>query len=175
MPKAAYPDFAKHKREMSRLKYYEQRFILSPERFRGPSIPGNLVWTTIKRFGPTQLASIVAKPGLYAFSVVNNRVGMPPHGYVLYVGQTGAKHNWRTLKQRASEYLKEKKTAKRQHVWDFLNKWSGHLSFHFAELDPATNDLEGVEKLLNDALIPPYVINDFTTVIKSKKKAWSLT
>lgn len=109
MPKAASPDFAKHKREMSRLKYYEQRFILCPDRFRGPVIPGKLVWTTIKKFGAKELPGIVAKPGLYAFSVINNRGGMPPHGYVLYIGQTGAKRNARTLRQRASEYLKEKK------------------------------------------------------------------
>ena len=158
-----------------RLKYFEQRFILSADRFKGPPIPGSLVWTTISHFTVAQIPSIIAKPGVYAFSVVNRRGGMPPHGYVLYVGQTGAKKNARTLRQRAREYLNEKRTGKRRHVWDFLNKWSGHLSFHFAKLDPNSYDLEEVEKLLNDSLLPPYVINDFGTEIKAKKKAWSLT
>lgn len=174
MPKATYPDFAKHKRELTRLKYYEQRFILAPERFRGSAIPGNLVWTTIA-FTQLQLANVIAKPGVYAFSVVNRRLGMPPHGYLLYIGQTGAKRNSRTLKQRAAEYMQEKKTGRRRHVWDFLNKWSGHLNFHFAALDPKAFDLEETEKMLNDAMLPPFVINDFTTEIKTKKKAWSLT
>ncbi len=174
MPKAAPPDFAKHDKEMSHLSRHEQRFILSPRRFKGGVPLPPLNWATVN-FNAQQIKTVVAQPGMYAFSVVANRLGLPPHGFVLYIGQTGAKHDARTLRIRAGEYLKEKKTGKRRHVWEFLNKWSGHLHFHFAPLDPKTNDLEDVEKNLNDALMPPYSVNDFTLEIKAQKKAWQMT
>lgn len=174
MTRTAGPDFARHDRAMAQLTRYEQRFILSPHRFKdGVTLP-SLTWTTV-HFTAAHIRAVVAKPGLYAFSVVTGRAGLPPHGYVLYVGQTGAKRDSRTLKIRAVEYLKEKKTGKRRHVWEFLNKWSGHLAFHFAALDPKTSDLEAVEKTLNDALMPPYSVNDFSTEIKAQKKAWQMT
>lgn len=174
MPKNAPPDFAKHDRAMARLKRFEQRFVLSPDRFKGGNALPVLGWTTII-FGAAGVATVAAKPGLYAFSVVTPRQGLPPHGYVLYIGQTGAKKNSRSLRVRAGEYLKEKKTGKRRHVWEFLNKWSGHLSFHFVTVDPLVEDLEALERTLNDALMPPYSVNDFSVEIKAQKKAWQLT
>jgi hypothetical protein len=174
MPRTALPDFANHDKAMARLSRYSQRFILSPECFKkGLTLPA-LTWTTVK-FTATQINTVAAEPGLYAFSVVTSRIGLPPHGYVLYVGQTGAKKNSRTLRVRAGEYLKEEKSGKRRHVWEFLNKWSGHLSFHYVPVDPQTQDLEAIEKTLNDALMPPYSVNDFSAEIKAQKKAWQYT
>lgn len=174
MSKKVTPNFAKHDKEMAQLVRYEQRFILSPDRFKaGLSLPP-LSWNTTE-FSPSGIAVVTSQPGLYAFSVVAQRQGLPPHSYVLYVGQTGAKRNARSLRIRAGEYLKEKKTGKRRHVWEFLNKWSGHLSFHFVPVDPTKHDLEALEKALNDALMPPYSMNDFSVEIKAQKKAWQFT
>lgn len=169
-----YNDFNAHQKAVRDLKYYEQRFVLSPKQFKKFISPAPLVWTTVA-FGPGCLPAITSAPGLYAFSVQSAQVGLPLHSYILYIGQTGAKGASRTLRKRAGEYLKEKKTAKRVHVWDFLNKWSNHLSFHYAPLDPATHDLEDVEKRLNDALMPPFSRNDFSVDVKAQKKAWQRT
>ena len=174
MLKSAPPDFAKHDKAMARLSRYEQRFVLSPDRFKGGSVLPALAWNTIN-FSKAAITTVASTPGLYAFSIVTQRQGLPPHGYVLYIGQTGAKKYSRTLRVRAGEYLKEKKTGKRKHVWEFLNKWSGHLSFHFASVDPKTENLEALEQGLNDALMPPYSVNDFSVEIKAQKKAWQLT
>lgn len=174
MPKSAPPDFAQHQIAMARMTDYQQRFVLSPHHFtQGLKLPV-LNWSTIA-FSETNVATVTSKPGLYAFSVVTPRQGLPPHGYVLYIGQTEAKKNSRTLRIRAGEYLKEKKTGKRRHVWEFLNKWSGHLSFHYVPVDPAAENLETLEQTLNDALLPPYSVNDFSVEIKARKKAWQLT
>ena len=89
MVKTAAPDFAQHDRAMAQLSRYEQRFILSPRRFTDGATLPSLTWTTVK-FTAAQIRGVIAKPGLYAFSVVTGRAGLPPHGYVLYVGQTGA-------------------------------------------------------------------------------------
>jgi hypothetical protein len=169
-----YYDFNVHKRSAQGLRYYEQRFLLSPKQFSQFSSPATLAWTTVS-FGPKCLSSVISEPGLYAFSIQTPKAGLPPHSYILYIGQTGAKQKTRTLRKRAGEYLKEEKSAKRRHVWEFLNKWSKHLSFHFAPVDPEIYDLEDIEKRLNDALLPPYSVNDFSAEIKVQKKAWQRT
>jgi hypothetical protein len=168
-------DFARHDRAVTHLKRYEQRFILSPRHFKSGITMPVLAWSTIT-FSASRVKNVISKPGLYAFSVVTRRIGLPPHGYILYVGQTGFKSGTaRTLRARAGEYLRSKHSSKRPNVWEFLNKWWGNLNFHFVSVDPIKEDLSKLEQALNNALMPPYSVNDFSPEIKRLKKAWQRT
>lgn len=168
-------DFAAYDRAVTHLKKYEQEFILSPRHFKAGISLSVLRWSTV-RFGATQVKNVDSKPGLYAFSIVAKKVGLPPHGYILYIGQTGIRNGVaRTLRVRAGEYLRNKASRKRPNVLYFLNKWWGHLDFHFVAVDPKTADLNKLEQALNDALMPPYSINDFSPEVKQFKKAWQRT
>jgi hypothetical protein len=152
-------------------RHYEQQFYISPKQLRGCLLPAKLTWNRVP-FKKKQLRMITNQPGVYAFSVLHDSGNLPPHGYVLYVGQTGGKKKaqHRTLRQRAREYYREKTAGRREHVALFLNKWSKCLYFYYAQLDPTTVDLLDVESKLNDALIPPYSVADFSPKIRKSKR-----
>jgi hypothetical protein len=150
--------------------HYRQAFTINPKQLRGCILPAKLVWNRVP-FKKSKLSTIVNQPGIYAFSVLHDAVDLPPHGYVLYVGQTGAKKKGlRTLRQRAREYYREKTAGRREQVALFLNKWARCLYFYYAQLDPATVDLLDIESKLNDALLPPYSVADFSPKIRRLKR-----
>jgi hypothetical protein len=164
-------DFARRETEAKNFRHFQQHFWLNPKQLRGCSLPTQLTWYRVP-FRAKQLGTIINRPGVYAFSVTQDGCGLPPHGYVLYVGQTGAKKKapHRTLRQRAREYFREKKTGSRPHIALFLRKWSKCLYFYYAQLDPAAVNLLDVEMKLNDALIPPYSVEDFSPKIRRLKR-----
>jgi hypothetical protein len=168
---AQFVDFARHSTKQKNLTYYTQRFVLHPKHLRNLTLPVDLKWTRI-RFSKANLENIAISSGVYAFVIGEDDPNLPAHGYVAYVGQTGAKRNDRTLRERAREYLREKTRPKRMAVFEFLNKWQRCLFFHFAPLDPAAVDLLKVESKLNDALMPPYSHQDFSPEVRTRKKIW---
>jgi hypothetical protein len=157
--------------EQRNYRHYEQTFTINPRQMRGCTLPTKLVWNRVP-FKKNKLKGITNRPGVYAFSVLHDTADLPPHGYVLYVGQTGAKTKaqHRTLRQRAREYFREKTTGSREHVALFLNKWAKCLYFYYAQLDPATVDLIDIENKLNDALLPPFSVGDFSPKIRKMKR-----
>jgi hypothetical protein len=164
-------DLARRETEEKNFRHYQQHFWLNPQQLRDCSLPVQLIWYRVP-FRAKLLKMVVNRPGVYAFSVLQDGCGLPPHGYVLYVGQTGAKkaEPLRTLRQRAREYVREKKTGSRPHIASFLKKWSKCLYFYYAQLDPATVNLLEVEIKLNDALVPPYSVEDFSPTIRRLKR-----
>lgn len=168
---AHFVDFARHSATQKDLSYYTQRFILHPKSLRNLALPVSLTWSRV-RFSKGNLDKIASKSGVYAFVIGEDDPNLPPHGYVAYVGQTGAKKDDRTLRYRAREYLREKTRPKRMTVFHFLNKWQRCLFFHFAPLDAAKFDLLSVEAKLNDALMPPYSQQDFSPEVRTSKKVW---
>ncbi|MGE0702453.1 MAG: hypothetical protein AB7P22_00810 [Vicinamibacterales bacterium] len=134
------------------------------------ALPVNLQWHQIP-FRQENADGIVEEPGVYAFAIGHSQAGLPPHGYVLYIGEVGGKSGpTRTLRARFKDYLREKTRAKRPQVAYFLNTWETCLVFHFATLDPESVDLFDVERRLNDAMIPPYSRGDFSPEIRQMKK-----
>lgn len=165
-------DFAAHEAEQKDMAYYTQRFVLHPKQLQGLQLPVSLSWQKTV-FSVTNAASVADESGVYAFVIQHDGNGLPPHGYVAYIGQTGAKKHDRTLRARFRDYLNDKKRAKRPRIWALLNKWETCLVFHFAPLDAKSVDLLDVEARLNDAMIPPIPRNDFsTTVMRSRKNIW---
>lgn len=141
-------------------------FFVSPERWRKSKVRFTLSWTSVS-FVNTNKRKIPKNPGVYAFVVrhVNNH--FPEHGFIMYIGITGAGGNGRTLRDRYGDYLREKNDNKRPKVHYMLNKYSEDLHFSYSPIDVKKIDLEKLELDLNDAIIPPIVTKDFTAEIRS--------
>lgn len=167
-------DFASHRAKQRDLAYYTQRFLLHPKQLLKCNLPTRLHWRRIS-FKKSAFNSVVNQSGVYAFAVGHETAQLPPHSYVLYIGQTGAKRNDRTLRQRVKEYYLEKTTGKRPNISEFLNKWDTCLFFYFAPLDPHSADLLKIEAKLNNALMPPYSVKDFSPDIRKRKAIWGIS
>ena len=151
------------------IRRFRQHFDLVPKQLRGIDLPVALKWQTV-RFVKGSVKSVANVPGVYAFAI-SHRIGyLPPHNYVLYIGQTGAKRNDRTLRDRMGEYFNEIRSPKRAHVYKFLKTWKTCLLFHFAIVDPRGANILEIESKLNDALIPPYSVRDFSPGIRKAKR-----
>lgn len=163
-------DFPSVQAKVSSLTLYSGTFRLNPANLAGLALPVALQWHQIP-FRAENADAIVEQPGVYAFAISHGQPGLPPHGYILYIGEVGAKSGpSRTLRARYKDYLREKARAKRPGVAWFLNAWETCLVFHFAVLDPVAVDLFDVEKRLNDAMIPPYSRADFSPEIRQMKR-----
>lgn len=173
-PMAHYHDIAGIVSKEEQLSRFRQHFTLDPKQLRGLELDVNLEWQTV-RFTKRNVTSVAKLRGVYAFAVAHTEGSLPPHSYVLYIGQTGAKPNERTLRKRVGDYFNETHNPKRPHVYKFLKKWRTCLLFHFAPLDPHEVDLLDIEAKLNDALMPPYSVNDFSPEIRKAKRLMELT
>lgn len=155
--------------------YFEQTFVLHPEQLKTFSISYQLQWQCVP-FDEKNIEKVIQKRGVYAISVRHNDTRLPPHDYVLYIGQAGAKRSGtRTVRARIREYFRERDRMKRPHIWEILNKWNGVLFFHFAAIESSGKMIKTIEQKLNDALLPPYSIGDFSANIRQAKRIWSLT
>jgi hypothetical protein len=170
MPK--YKDFATESVIQKEIHYYTQRFVLQPKALLDLSLSVPLTWQNI-RLNAKNAASVVEKTGVYALVIRHDGPGLPPHGYVAYIGQAGADRPTRTLRTRFKEYVgNEKKRPKRPRVWSLLNKWEECLFFYFAPVDRNATDLKLIEAKLNDAMMPPYSRNDFSVDVRPRKNIW---
>lgn len=152
------------------LKYYKQDVILDPARWSGFASPVQLNWRSV-RFDAENRNHIPHERGIYAFVVQfqdhqASPLPLPIHGYVMYAGITGHRSADRTLNDRFGDYLRDQKRPKRMSIYSMLNKWAGHLFFHFSTVGPEVQ-LDTLETTLNDAIIPPYVTNDFTAEVRA--------
>jgi hypothetical protein len=162
---------------LKELTNFQQHFILSPAKWRSFAPSPQLVWKKLK-FDPSLIGLVPEALGIYAFVLQFQNHDAPPnhlpsHGYVLYVGITGHRAPQRTLRDRYRDYLREKTRAKRRQLWVMLNRWPDDLYFHFAEVGGATN-LGQLETQLNDAILPPYVTNDFSPEVRALVRAFRI-
>ena len=169
MRTAPYIDFASFSAEQQKFEYYDQKFTLHPDRLSSLKLPVTLRWNQTK-FQENNVNAVTEEPGVYAFAVANDAPGLPPHGYILYIGQTKGKTRVKTLRDRMKEYFQERRRPKRVGVWLFLNKWKGSLFFLFAPVDPKRFDLLDIERQLNDAVVPPYSQQDFSPRIRKMQR-----
>lgn len=154
---------------LSQLKNFQQNVILSPGQWRSFVPPEPLAWDKVK-FRPENRGAVPEQRGIYAFIVQFQDHGqlplsLPPHGYVTYGGITGAEAD-RTLRDRFGDYLRDQRRPKRWQIHSMLNKWADDIYFHFAPVGP-NFDLAALETALNDAIIPPYVTNDFSAEVRA--------
>jgi hypothetical protein len=117
--------------------------------------PGNPVlnWKKVK-FDKANRSNVPKDPGIYAFLVELDHPSLPPHGYLMYVGKTGADQSNNTLHGRFGDYLREMNAVKaRPAVQYMLVKWNGDLSFYYAVI--AKNRITSIEDKLIAATRPP--------------------
>lgn len=164
-------DFPTIKAKLGEMKSYAPRFSLDPKNMDKVALPIALTWQRTS-FEKKNTSLVVDKPGVYAFAIEHPKAGLPPHCYVLYIGQAGAGKGKkaRTLRVRFTEYFRDKGKPKRVHVHYFLNAWDGCLSFYFAPVDPKVAKLLQIESILNDAMMPPFSVYDFTAEVRKMKR-----
>lgn len=123
-----------------------------------------LNWGRVE-FGQDTKEDVPEKSGVYAFCVSVKGTIMPSHGVLVYFGQT---YN---LRERYKQYLRDCKIgAKRPKFENLFNLWPDHLDFFFAPIDDTDCDLEEIEAILNDAVIPHCVTRDFSAEVRRMVK-----
>ena len=157
-------DLVKHADE---LKADMRNFFISPKQWSKSQVKIPLAWQDL-RFSQENKKNVPKKRGIYAFIINHQNNHFPSHGYIMYIGITGAKSEKRTLNDRFGDYLRDKKNDKRPRINYMLNKYEDDLVFSYVPIDNQKIDLEQLEKDLNDALLPPFSINDFTANIMSR-------
>lgn len=139
-------------------------FLISPTRWNTTRVTIPLNWTAIK-FEKSNADAVPKRRGIYAFTVSRQNGHFPPNNYVMYIGITGSSNPNRTLAKRYADYDREKTRNKRPKIHYMLNKYDGDVYFNYCIIDP-TIDLSKLELDLNDAIIPPVVVKDFTAEIR---------
>lgn len=146
------------------LTSFKQAFFLSPVQWGQCGIDLNLEWTTIK-FTQENRATVPRESGLYAFTVSPSVTDVFAHHYLMYLGQAGA-GTTNTLHARYQDYITPSKVLKRPRIQRLMSLWPDHIWYSYAALDSTAHDLKAIERALNDALLPPCVAGDFSTVIR---------
>ena len=129
-----------------------------------------LDWQKI-RFGEAHHGSVPKERGIYAFTVELAPTKLPGHGYILYVGITGADSE-ANLYKRYAQYLRHLKNQDgRPAVYFMLDNWADDLFFNFVTLPNTKVDLAKIEKSIINAVIPPVNKRDLEATITSAKAA----
>lgn len=146
-------------------------FIISPAGWHLADIAPRAQWRSVK-FEKTKKDQVPDEPGLYAFVVKIPYEGLPPHGWILYVGQSGHGTSTNTLKERFGEYFHDKEHSRRPKVYYFLNAWDGHIEFHFASLPGRKAELLELETKLLGAFRPPFTDRTYPATYMSPAHAF---
>jgi hypothetical protein len=156
--------------QVDQLAADRRRFYVSPTRWQSSRVTIPLAWSRVK-FDAQNRAAIPKARGIYAFVVQHDNDHFPPHGFIMYIGITGARSVERNLRLRYGDYLREKEKNKRPRVCYMLNKWESDLFFYFVPIPNRAINLDQLELDLNDSILPPIVIKDFTAEIRMLVKA----
>ena len=172
MPSKALLDIVREDEDL--LGRYDVCFTLSPLLLSsGDSKLPSLTWDSVP-YGPEQASNIPNdKRGIYAFVIVAPGKSLPPHGYVCYIGIAGRRSN-RSLRARYRDYLNDKKNAKRRRIAHLIGKWHEVLRFFYAPVDDSvtSDQLQDMERHLNDTFMPPFSVGDFSATTKQARKAY---
>lgn len=153
------------------LRKFKMTFVVSPKNWQNFSTPVPLNWVSV-RFTSANRISVPTEKGVYAFVIGHHDTGLPPHGYPMYVGQTGHDSN-QTLRLRYGVYLSDQKSKsdKRPKVKELLTRWKDCLFFYYAPVTDRRYSLKKLEAALNDSLIPPCSTNDFSAGVRTAVRA----
>lgn len=147
-------------------------FTISPPEFGRADISPRLQWQSVK-FSPASKRMIPTEPGLYAFVVRIQHEGLPPNGWVMYIGQTGDGASSATLRSRFGQYLQNKEKPRgRPKVFFMLNAWDESLEFFFAPEPGRKMQLEQLETELLGAFRPPFTDRTYPASYMSPSNAF---
>lgn len=151
------------------LKKHEIRFRLVPNHMTGYCSLTSLEWKGVP-FSSKNYGAIPNKRGVYAFVIEWSETGLPPHGYIMYIGKAG--DGGHSLRKRFRDYFQDQKRPKRPGIYRMLNYWGDVLKFYYAKIEDETIKLNDIERALNDALLPPYSKNDFSVRVRNALNAF---
>ncbi len=153
---------------VDRLKKDREEFWLSKTQWKRSKVPKTLKWNSV-RFRKAESTAVPASRGVYAFLIKFCSDGIPPHGYLMYVGETG-NDSQETLRSRFLGYFSEMQ-AKERSIHYVLCKYENHLYFHYSLVLDRRRNLKRIEAWLCDTLVPPYNVKDFSVEMRKAKKA----
>lgn len=143
------------------LREHRLNVFVWPDAWRDANVANQLNWEKVE-FGINAVNDVPEQRGLYAFRICVKNTILPPHGVLVYFGETS-----RTLRQRYKEYVRDsQRGAKRPRFENLFRLWADDLDFFFAPIDDDNCDLRAIEKILSDAVIPHCSINDFSAEIR---------
>lgn len=143
------------------LREHRVNVFVWPDAWRDAQTGPVLSWGKVE-FGRDTINDVPETRGVYAFCICVRGTIMPPHGVIVYFGETS-----RTLRQRYREYVRDcTRGAKRPKFEHLFALWPNDLDFFFAPIDDNNVDLKVIEEELNDAVIPHCVTDDFSAEIR---------
>lgn len=129
-----------------------------------------LVWQRVK-FEDASRDGVPTERGIYVFTMEVGGLGLPAHGYILYVGITGDEGN-ATLRSRYGQYLRNLVNEDgRPAVVYMLMNWSDDLYFNYVPIPDKAVDLAQIERSFINSVIPPVNKRDFDAEIAAGKAA----
>lgn len=140
------------KQTLSLLREGQMRFVHSPDLWSMCKLPVNLNWKSIKFTGTNRRSVPSNQRGVYAFMLEPVITGPPKSAYLLYIGKTQAKGGFRS---RYGHYLSERERFVRPKIGWMLERWNGHIWFHYAPIDDV-NLIKQTENSLLEACVPPF-------------------
>src|ERR1035441_5109622 len=147
---------------VDRLKKDREEFWLSKTQWKRSQVPKTLAWNSV-RFRKSESPAIPTSRGVYAFLIKFTKDGIPPHGYLVYVGETG-QGSLETLRSRSVSFVSELQSPERA-VHYVLCKYENHLYFLYSPVLDKRRNLKTIESSLCDTLVPPYNVKDFSVDI----------
>lgn len=149
--------------------YYREHQVITylwPDAWRDVTFPQLPNWQEVKFGGSDTKKIIPSKPGVYALRINIDHSAIPCNGLIAYFGISGD-----SLRDRYDDYLHEKeKGSKRPMIGELLDLWGNSLDFVFWVIERKLPTLKKIEKRLNDAVMPPFNINDFDGEVRRIRK-----
>lgn len=137
--------------EEGKILFHIKKFLLYPVFWKDPTnqFPINLKWKSLE-FKETNKSKIPKEKGLYAFVLIPEYNNFFETKYLFYAGKTN-----RTLRERFSEYLREKagKGKPRKKIFKMLNQYDEHMHFFYTEI-PNSADVDICEEKLLNTFVP---------------------
>jgi hypothetical protein len=153
-----------------RFKAEKHSFFMDVASWKTFAPPIPLTWSRVP-FGVKSQPKIPQVRGVYVFTVEVPGIGLPQHGYILYVGETGNTSE-ATLRSRYGAYLGYLRNEDgRPAVFYMLKNWENALIFNFVEVPDTSVDVKAIQDSFIDALIPPINKKDMKATIKAGKAA----
>jgi hypothetical protein len=152
-------------------KVYKATFVLNPHAWSKQDIDPVWKWASV-RFEVASASSLPDAPGLYAFVLRVPFKGLPEHGWVLYLGETGDSSSKHTIKKRFRDYLREKNNRKRLDIHMMLNVWDDNLEFFYLPLPSEKHRLKHLETRLLDTLKPPFTKQGYSAQEQAPQSAF---
>ena len=140
---------------------HQVRAIIWPSRWRSADIERVPEWTEVK-FGNDTAKCVPKTPGIYAFCIAIDCDIAPRNVVVAYIGKSE-----KSLRDRFRNYLSERKWgSRRNHIRRLFKHWGNDLYFSYWSISDISCDLKEIELTLNDAIVPPFVTNDYSATVR---------